>query len=164
MVYLVLVEPEFFQLLWGHTCEVRSPVAIPVSPATKIEKRAALVIRANSKTGIRCPVGPSAKPVYSRLLGKCLDFPEIRALTMFTTLTTMTIVTTAGRVRNRIAYCQIFPGSVIVKTTLPICPDFVRVVGEIPGTRFRTIPFSCATPSPGRTTVFFRVIRGAFPG
>ena len=108
-------------------------------------------------------MGPSAKPVYSRLLGKCLDLPEIRAQTMLATSTTMTIVTATGRVRNRIAYRQIVTGSVIVKTTLPICPDFVRVVGEIPGTRFRTIPYSCATPSPGRTTVFFRVIRGGIP-
>ena len=136
VVYLVLVEPEFFQLLWGHTCEVSTPVAILISLATEIEEATALSIRANSKTGIRCPMGLATESIFSGLLGKCLDLPEIRAQTMLARSPAVTIITATGSVRNRGTYCQSMTGSVIIKTTLPIFPDFIRIVGKIPGTRF----------------------------
>ena len=80
-----LAEPEFLQFLWGHICEVGTPVTIAVSLSTKIKKTATLITRTYCPSRVRCPVGLSAKPVYSRLFGKGLDFPEIRSPAMFTT-------------------------------------------------------------------------------
>ena len=131
-----LIEPEFFQLLWGHTCEVSAPVAIPISPATEIEETTALVIRANSKTGIRCPMGLATESIFSGLLGECLDLPEIRARTMPAHSTTMTIIRATWCVRNQGTNSQCIPGSVVIKTTLSVFPDFVRIIGKVPGTRF----------------------------
>ena len=120
VAYVVSVEPELFQLLWGHTCEVSTPVAILISLATEIEETTALSIRANSKTGIRCPMGPAAKSICSSLLGKCLDLPEIRAQTMLARSPAVTIITAARSVRNRGTNSQSMTGSVIIETTLPI--------------------------------------------